>query len=146
MPLTCFGEPLPLMHKPVFKLGAVMCIGFVISVTLVTMTLPKIQQTLLVSYFTALNLMTMLFTWQDKSAAINDKSRISELRFYVLACCGGWSGGYLIQQIRRHKTQKQPFRTIYWACSWLNIIVCLVFLTLYNPEWYMINENWVNML
>lgn len=146
MPLTCFGEPLPLMRKSVFKLGAVICIGFVISIILVAMTLPKIQQTLLISYFTALNLMTMLFTWQDKSAAIKDLPRISELRFYVLAFCGGWPGGYFIQQIRRHKTQKQPFRTIYWACSWLNIIACLVLLTLYNPEWYGIHENWLNML
>ena len=146
MLLTCFGELLPLMRNHAFKLGVVISIAFVVSVALVAMTLPKIQQTLLVSYFTALNLITMLFTWQDKSAAISDKSRISELRFYVLACCGGWPGSYFIQQIRRHKTQKQPFRTIFWACSWLNIIICLVLLTLYNPEWYVINENWLNIL
>lgn len=146
MLLTCFGEPLLPMRNHAFKLGVVISIAFVVSVALVAMTLPQIQQTLLVSYFTALNLITMLFTWQDKSAAINDKSRISELRFYVLACCGGWPGGYLIQQIRRHKTQKQPFRTIFGACSWFNIIVCLVLLTLYNPEYYLIHENWLKTL
>lgn len=139
--LTCFGEPLPLMRKSVLKLGIVICIAFVVSVTLVAMTLPQIHQTLFVSYFTTLNLITVLFTWQDKSAAIKGMPRISELRFYVLACCGGWPGSYLIQQIRRHKTQKQPFRTIFWICSWLNIIVCLVLLTLYNSALFITHTN-----
>ena len=140
-PLTYFGEPLPLMRKSVLKLGVFICIAFAVSVTFVAVTLPQIHQTLFVSYFTTLNLITMLFTWQDKSAAINDMPRISELRFYVLACCGGWPGSYLIQQIRRHKTLKQPFRVIFWICSWLNIIVCLVLLKLYNPALFLTNTN-----
>lgn len=85
--------------------------------------LPDVWQQIVTIYSVFINAVAMLFTWQDKSFAINSRPRISELRFYVLACCGGWLGSYLIQRLRRHKTQKQPFKTIFWLCALVHLLL-----------------------
>jgi len=44
---------------------------------------------------------------------------------------GGWPGALVAQQKLRHKTKKQPFRTVFWATVVMN---CGVFIYLYTPE------------
>jgi uncharacterized membrane protein YsdA (DUF1294 family) len=50
----------------------------------------------------------------DKSAARRGERRTPESRLLVLGLLGGWPGAVLAQQWLRHKTVKQPFRTMLW--------------------------------
>ena len=63
------------------------------------------------------SLMNVLSYWlyaQDKEAAQLGNRRIPEQTLHIVDSLGGWCGGWLAQQKLRHKTQKQPFRKIYF--------------------------------
>lgn len=51
----------------------------------------------------------------DKSAAQQGKRRTPESTLHLIDLAGGWRGALLARQVFRHKTIKQPFRTIFWA-------------------------------
>lgn len=102
------------------KIGHWLCAGFIIYLGVLSFYVSKDMKTIGLVYYGVVNFLIMLFTLQDKSAAKRDKQRITELRFYVLSLLGGWFGGYIVQQWCRHKTQKQPFRYIYWSCAWVH--------------------------
>ena len=57
---------------------------------------------------------TFLVYGADKSAAEEGRWRTSESTLHTLALIGGWPGALVAQQVFRHKTTKQPFRTIFW--------------------------------
>lgn len=50
----------------------------------------------------------------DKSAATQGTWRTSESTLHLIALVGGWPGALVARQYFRHKTTKQPFRTIFW--------------------------------
>lgn len=50
----------------------------------------------------------------DKRAARNGGRRISEATLLMMGLLGGWPGALLAQRRFRHKTKKQPFRTLFW--------------------------------
>ena len=66
----------------------------------------------------------------DKSAAIKGRNRTPENTLHLLAFMGGWPGALLAQQRLRHKTTKQPFRTIFWLTVMLN---CAVLAWTFSP-------------
>jgi uncharacterized membrane protein YsdA (DUF1294 family)/cold shock CspA family protein len=51
----------------------------------------------------------------DKTAAQRGTWRTSESTLHLLALVGGWPGALVAQRYFRHKTRKQPFRTIFWV-------------------------------
>jgi len=51
----------------------------------------------------------------DKSAAAQGKWRTSESTLHSIALLGGWPGALVARRVFRHKTTKQPFRTIFWG-------------------------------
>lgn len=51
----------------------------------------------------------------DKSAAERGTRRTPESTLHTIALVGGWPGALVARQAFRHKTVKQPFRTIYWV-------------------------------
>ncbi|MGR4864830.1 DUF1294 domain-containing protein [Caulobacter sp. LARHSG274] len=57
------------------------------------------------------NVAAYLLFWLDKDAARRGLGRISERTLLLIATLGGGLGALLAQQILRHKTRKQPFRT-----------------------------------
>ncbi|KAI3652446.1 hypothetical protein MP228_002771 [Amoeboaphelidium protococcarum] len=62
------------------------------------------------------------FVNQDvQDAAINHQWRIPEKTLQLSALAGGWMCGMLAMQHFRHKTKKEPFRTIYFSCAAANI-------------------------
>ncbi|HSN12205.1 MAG TPA: cold shock and DUF1294 domain-containing protein, partial [Propionibacteriaceae bacterium] len=62
----------------------------------------------------------VLLYWADTSAATRGAWRVSESTLHVVSVLGGWPGALIAQQVFRHKTRKQPFRTIFWATVVLN--------------------------
>ncbi|NOQ81446.1 MAG: DUF1294 domain-containing protein [Methylophaga sp.] len=61
----------------------------------------------------------------DKSAARNNKQRISERTLHLVALLGGWPGAMIAQKVFRHKTKKQAFRLIFWITVATNVSVVL---------------------
>lgn len=56
----------------------------------------------------------------DKAAARRGGRRTPELTLHLLALAGGWPGALLAQSVFRHKTKKQPFRSIFWCTVVVN--------------------------
>jgi uncharacterized membrane protein YsdA (DUF1294 family)/cold shock CspA family protein len=56
----------------------------------------------------------------DKSAARQGRWRTSESTLHTIALVGGWPGALVARQVFRHKTTKQPFRTIFWGTVVVN--------------------------
>lgn len=67
------------------------------------------------------------FGW-DKRQSERRGSRIAERTLIGLALSGGALGALLGQQVFRHKTQKQPFRTLLWLAAVINILAATLLL------------------
>ena len=70
-----------------------------------------------------INAMTYWFYAQDKEAAQQGERRVPENTLHILSFLGGWPSAWLAQQRLRHKTQKQPFRNIYFCTIFLNLLL-----------------------
>ncbi|HMC67385.1 MAG TPA: DUF1294 domain-containing protein [Gemmataceae bacterium] len=63
----------------------------------------------------------------DKRQAANGGRRVSERTLHLMAFLGGWPGALIGQRQFRHKTQKVPFRVVFWIVVVLHVgIVCAV--------------------
>ncbi len=51
----------------------------------------------------------------DKTAAERGAWRVPEANLHAVALLGGWPGALVARRVFRHKTRKQPFRTIFWG-------------------------------
>ena len=51
----------------------------------------------------------------DKRAAERAAWRVPEVNLHAVALLGGWPGALVARRVFRHKTRKQPFRTIFWC-------------------------------
>ncbi|XAW88000.1 cold shock and DUF1294 domain-containing protein [Vibrio sp. CDRSL-10 TSBA] len=69
-----------------------------------------------------LSLFTYLMYARDKNAALQGHWRTPEKTLHLLALAGGWPGALWAQNQLRHKSQKQPFKTILWLTIALNIV------------------------
>lgn len=65
-----------------------------------------------VAYLAATNLLAFLLFAQDKRAAVAGDRRIPERALLGLAAIGGGLGAVAAQQMLRHKTRKEPFRSL----------------------------------
>ncbi|MGO4136109.1 DUF1294 domain-containing protein [Rhizobium brockwellii] len=85
--------------------------------------------------FLALNLSVFSIYFFDKQAARHSRRRISERTLLLVALIGGSLGALAAQQLLRHKTRKEPFRSILAAILILHgaLIVVLAFLPQWSP-------------
>jgi uncharacterized membrane protein YsdA (DUF1294 family)/cold shock CspA family protein len=58
----------------------------------------------------------------DKIAAERGTWRTSEATLHAIALLGGWPGALVARRAFRHKTTKQPFRTIFWGTVIANCV------------------------
>ncbi len=70
----------------------------------------------------------LTFGW-DKRQAERHQSRIPERTLLALALIGGALGALLGQRVFRHKTKKQPFRTLLWGAAVVNVVVAVLWLS-----------------
>jgi uncharacterized membrane protein YsdA (DUF1294 family) len=64
----------------------------------------------------------------DKAAAESGRRRIAESTLLLLALAGGSPGAWLAVKVMRHKTRKQPFRSILIAIVVLQVGVAALLL------------------
>ncbi|MGR9182948.1 DUF1294 domain-containing protein [Rhizobium leguminosarum] len=85
--------------------------------------------------FLTLNLLVFSIYFMDKQAARHGRWRISERTLLILALIGGSLGALAAQQLLRHKTRKEPFRSILAAILILHgaLIALLAFLPQWSP-------------
>ena len=75
----------------------------------------------LVMWFLLASVLTFVIYGGDKMAARKGWRRVPESTLLVLGLVGGWPGAVVGQQLFRHKTQKQPFKTYFFITIVLNI-------------------------
>ena len=78
------------------------------------------SKALLVGYL-VIGVVTFFVYAKDKRAAINGNWRVPEKTLHIFSVVGGWLGALIAQDKLRHKTQKQPFRSIYWLTVAVNV-------------------------
>ena len=75
----------------------------------IILTLNQLTPTAIVWWVFLLSLAMYGIFAIDKRVAIKQRSRISERTLLALALAGRWPGGFLRQQLLRHKTRKVSF-------------------------------------
>ncbi|MEG0486874.1 MAG: DUF1294 domain-containing protein [Acinetobacter sp.] len=101
----------------------ILCVIYI--VVLVILTATGLLDSLALLFISIINAMTYWFYSQDKEAAQLDQRRVPENTLHILAFLGGWPAAWLAQQRLRHKTQKQPFRKVYFCTIFFNILLIL---------------------
>lgn len=71
----------------------------------------------------SVNVLTLFLYGADKLAARRHWYRVPEFTLLIFGVVGGWFGAILGQQIFRHKTQKQPFKTYFALSVIVNLII-----------------------
>jgi uncharacterized membrane protein YsdA (DUF1294 family) len=69
----------------------------------------------------------------DKSAAKNDRWRISERTLHLFGLLGGWPGALVAQKLLRHKTGKRSFQLVFRVTVVLNCGMLAWMLMLASP-------------
>ncbi|MDZ5663384.1 cold shock and DUF1294 domain-containing protein [Nocardioides sp. S-58] len=70
---------------------------------------------LVVAAYGLLSAVAFLVYAADKSAARQGRWRTAESTLHLVGLVGGWPGALVARRVLRHKTVKQPFRTIFWV-------------------------------
>jgi uncharacterized membrane protein YsdA (DUF1294 family) len=82
------------------------------------------MQTAIAAYLIVVAVMSLVcfiaYGW-DKRQAINGGRRVSEQTLHLMAFLGGWPGALIGQRQFHHKTQKVPFRIVFWMVVVLHI-------------------------
>lgn len=81
---------------------------------------------LLALIYVVVSVLTYIAYAMDKSAARKGKWRTSESTLHWLSLLGGWPGALVGQHRLRHKSNKAPFRFVFWVTVFLNIALFLV--------------------
>ncbi|TCB56599.1 DUF1294 domain-containing protein [Acinetobacter terrestris] len=99
------------------------CIAYILA--LAVFTFLGMLSGMVLLFISITNALTYWLYAQDKEAALLGNRRIPEQSLHILSFLGGWPTAWLAQERLRHKTQKQPFRKIYFCTIALNILLIL---------------------
>ncbi|WP_182035374.1 cold shock and DUF1294 domain-containing protein [Vibrio diabolicus] len=76
---------------------------------------------LFIAVYILMSIVTYVMYAIDKNAAQNGKWRTPENALHLLSLLGGWMGALCAQNQLRHKSKKQPFKSILWLTIFVNI-------------------------
>jgi uncharacterized membrane protein YsdA (DUF1294 family) len=74
-------------------------------------------------YLLGINALTFVVFAADKRRATDGDRRVPEKTLLQLALIGGTAGAFAGQQVLRHKTRKEPFRTQLWLVAFLQVVL-----------------------
>lgn len=97
----------------------ILCVVYIIGISL--LILFGLLKGYVALFLCLINILTYWCYAQDKAAQLGHR-RISEQALHILAFLGGWPAAWLAQQKLRHKTQKQPFKKIYFCTIIFNLL------------------------
>ena len=106
------------------------CIAYILA--LAVFTLLGMLSGMVLLFISITNALTYWLYAQDKEAALLGNRRIPEQSLHILSFLGGWPTAWLAQERLRHKTQKQPFRKIYFCTILFNILLILWLISPFN--------------
>jgi len=75
-----------------------------------------------VTWYAVASVVAFVTYGRDKAAAEQGRWRTPELTLHLASLAGGWPGALVGQRVFRHKTRKQPFRTIFWLTVVANLV------------------------
>lgn len=88
---------------------------------------------ILLTWLILTNLLAFWFFAADKRAAVEGRRRTSEDSLLLISLLGGSLGAYAAQELYRHKTRKQPFRTRFWMVVEFQAVVATGWIALGLP-------------
>ena len=113
----------PIKQQSKLQPMQILCIIYI--VFLAGLTITGLLNGMVLLFISVINAMTYWMYAQDKEAAQSNNRRVPENTLHTLSFLGGWPAAWLAQQRLRHKTQKQPFRKIYFCTIAFNILLIL---------------------
>jgi len=119
--------------------GAVIAAGLFLGVVGLSVVLTELPFWVLGLYLAASVIAFFMYAI-DKLAAKSGAWRTPESTLHWLSLIGGWPGCLVAQQVLRHKSKKQSFRTVFWATVILN---CGVYAWLLTPAGTATLQSWV---
>ncbi|MCG2607834.1 DUF1294 domain-containing protein [Acinetobacter sp. SM34] len=121
-----------LSKQPAQKLKPmqIACVGYILA--LAVFTIAGLLSGMVLLFISVINAITYWMYAQDKEAALQGNRRVPEQTLHLLSFLGGWPTAWLAQEKLRHKTQKQPFRKIYFCTIALNILLILWLISPFN--------------
>lgn len=120
--------------------GAVIAAGLFLAVVGLSVALTELPFWILGLYLAA-SIFTFIMYAIDKSAAKSGSWRTPESTLHWLSLIGGWPGGLVAQQVLRHKSKKQSFRTVFWVTVILN---CAAYAWLLTPAGTATLQSWMS--
>ena len=119
------AKPKPIHPKNPSKMQPMQIASVIYILALAGLTVAGLLNSMVLLFVSIINAMTYWMYAQDKEAAQNGNRRVPENTLHILSVLGGWPAAWLAQQKLRHKTQKQPFRKIYFCTIVFNILILL---------------------
>ncbi|WP_406832083.1 cold shock and DUF1294 domain-containing protein [Pedococcus sp. KACC 23699] len=101
--------------------SALTVVSLFVAVLLGLLLLGEVPSALLAAY-AVLSGVALIMYRVDKVAAVNGQWRTSEATLHVIALLGGWPGALVARRVFRHKTTKEPFRSIFWCTVVANCV------------------------
>ncbi|OUD49042.1 hypothetical protein BTA15_23670 [Vibrio parahaemolyticus] len=96
---------------------------------------------LFIAAYILMSIVTYVMYAIDKNAAQKAKWRTSENTLHLLSLLGGWMGALYAQNQLRHKSKKQPFKSILWLTIFVNIGA---FVWTFTPSGSVFVQNFVS--
>ncbi|WP_229053412.1 DUF1294 domain-containing protein [Aeromicrobium sp. Leaf350] len=124
------GGPRVFAHVSAFPSGRRPTAGRVVTATFIALAILVELQRLPLAVFVAYGLVSVLAFLMyraDKLAARRGAQRAPERVLHLAGLLGGWPGALLARHLLRHKTVKQPFRTVFWLTVCVNGAVLTAF-------------------
>jgi uncharacterized membrane protein YsdA (DUF1294 family) len=84
-------------------------------------------KTIILLWYLAASVATVLAYGVDKSAAERKRWRVKESTLHMLALVGGWPGALIAQRLFRHKSRKPSFQAGFRVTVVLNCLALALF-------------------
>lgn len=126
-------SPTKAIQKPPAKQHPLSTLSIIYIVLLAALVVLGFLPSIYLLVISVVNLLSYWLYAQDKQAAQQGERRVAENTLHLWAFLGGWPAAHLAQQKLRHKTQKQPFRNIYFSMIGLNIFLIILIISPFNP-------------